>query len=83
MRISAAKDQARMEDRKVADGEVIPACVQACPSRAILFGNHKDPESLVARARGDERAYWILHHLNTRPAVTYLKSIRRDETKDA
>jgi len=82
-RISAAKDRARLEDRTVADGEVIPACAQACPSRAIVFGNHKDPESLVARARDDGRAYWILHHLNTRPAVTYLKSIRRGETRDA
>ena len=63
-----------MEDRTVADGEVIPACAQACPSRAIVFGNHKDPESLVARGRDDTRAYWILQHLNTRPAVTYLKS---------
>jgi molybdopterin-containing oxidoreductase family iron-sulfur binding subunit len=79
-RISAAKDQAAFEGRTVRDGEVTPACAQTCPSQAITFGNHKDPASRVSKQRADGRAYWVFHHLNTRPAVTYLKSIRRGET---
>ncbi|MBW2413095.1 MAG: 4Fe-4S dicluster domain-containing protein [Deltaproteobacteria bacterium] len=79
-RINAAKDTASAEKRKVRDGEVVSACQQACPTGAIVFGNYKDPESRVSVLRREDRAYWILHHLNTRPAVTYLKQIsRRDE----
>jgi molybdopterin-containing oxidoreductase family iron-sulfur binding subunit len=79
-RISAAKDKAAAEGRKVRDGDVVTACQQACPAQAIHFGNHKDPESQVSVLRRDDRAYWILHHLNTRPAVTYLQALsRRDE----
>ena len=79
-RINAAKDKAVAEGRKVRDGEIVTACQQACPTEAIRFGNHKDPESQVSKTRKDERSYWVLHHLNTRPAVTYLQAIsRRDE----
>ena len=76
-RINAGKDQARREGREVREGEVTPACAQTCPSNAISFGNHKNPDSQVAQDHGDPRAYWVLHHLNTRPGVTYLKSIQR------
>ncbi len=82
-RINAAKDKAVIEGRVVADGEVTPACAQTCPAKAIVFGNHKDPTSEVSKRREDPRAYWVFHHLNTRPGVTYQKSIRRNETEEA
>jgi molybdopterin-containing oxidoreductase family iron-sulfur binding subunit len=78
-RIHVAKQKARSEGRPVREGDVTPACAQTCPSQAIVFGNHKTTETdspLRARQR-DARAYWAFHHLNTRPGVTYLKSIRR------
>lgn len=81
-RINAAKDQVRIEqgeDATVADGVITPACAQTCPSSAITFGNHKDPGSQVSKRRADARAYWVFPHLNTRPAVTYLKSVKRAE----
>jgi molybdopterin-containing oxidoreductase family iron-sulfur binding subunit len=77
-RINAAKDQARLEGRTVREGEVTTACADGCPSQAIRFGNYKDPESAVSRARRDPRAYSVLHHLHTRPAITYLKKVLRD-----
>jgi len=77
-RINGAKDVARLEGRTVRDGEFTTACAQACPSQAITFGNHKDPASAVSKKRQDPRAYWVLPHLNTRPAVTYLQAIRRE-----
>jgi molybdopterin-containing oxidoreductase family iron-sulfur binding subunit len=82
-RISAAKDQARLESRTVREGEVTSACAQACPSDAIHFGNYKDPESQISRARRDPRAYAVLHQLNTRPGVTYLRKVLRDGQKKA
>lgn len=78
-RINGAKDVARKEGRTVRDGEVQVACAQACPSNAITFGNLRDEESLVAKVRTIPRAYRILEHLYTRPAVSYLMSIRRAE----
>jgi len=79
-RINGAKDVARREGRTtVRDGEFNVACAEACPSNAITFGNLRDKESLVAKVRTIPRAYRILEHLYTRPAVSYLMSIRRVE----
>jgi molybdopterin-containing oxidoreductase family iron-sulfur binding subunit len=74
-RIRGAQNHARLEDRPVADGEVMPACAQACASRAITFGNMKDPASRVSAAMKDPRGYHLLEDLNTRPAVTYLARV--------
>jgi anaerobic selenocysteine-containing dehydrogenase/Fe-S-cluster-containing dehydrogenase component len=83
-RINGGKDAARKDgNRVVRDGEVTPACAQTCPSDAIVFGNFKDPESRLSKLQEDPRAYWVFHHLNTRPAVTYQKSILRPETEEA
>src|SRR6185295_17044610 len=46
-RIRGAQHQARLEDRRLQEGDVITACAQACPSEAIVFGNLHDPESKV------------------------------------
>ena len=78
-RINGAKDVARRENRNVRDGEIQVACALACPSNAITFGNLRDAESAVAKVRTVPRAYRILEHLYTRPAVSYLMSIRRVE----
>ena len=39
---------------RIADGEVVTACQQACPTSAIVFGDLNDPKSAVAKRR-DER----------------------------
>ena len=67
----------RPRDRLVEDGEITPACVQTCPTKAITFGDRKDPNSRVSKLQNSERAYKVLdHHLNTQPAVSYLNDIR-------
>jgi molybdopterin-containing oxidoreductase family iron-sulfur binding subunit len=76
-RIHGARDRAKAEGREIRDGEITPACAQACPSRAIVFGNLRDLQSAVSQRRNDSRAYTVLPHLNTRPAISYLKSVRR------
>jgi molybdopterin-containing oxidoreductase family iron-sulfur binding subunit len=76
-RITAAKDRARLESRPLADGEVVPACAQSCPTGAIVFGDLNDPASRVSKAVKSPRAYTVFEDLNTRPAVQYLQRERR------
>ena len=74
-RIRGAQSRARLDDRSLADGDVITACAQACPSSAIVFGNLKDSGSRVAQTAGDPRGYHVLGELNVRPAITYLAKV--------
>jgi len=74
-RISTARIAAKMEGRPIRDGEVMTACQQACPTRAIVFGNINDPDSAVYRCRENPRSYELLKDLNTRPRTTYLARI--------
>ncbi|MDH3284770.1 MAG: 4Fe-4S dicluster domain-containing protein, partial [Acidobacteriota bacterium] len=75
-RINAAKLSAKLEERSLRDGEVVTACQQACPTRAITFGDIRDTESEVSRAKSENRSYAMLAELNNRPRTTYLAKIR-------
>jgi molybdopterin-containing oxidoreductase family iron-sulfur binding subunit len=72
-RIHAGEHAAAAEGREVMDGEIVPACAQACPADAIVFGRIDDPESLVSKKARDSRGYLQLAELNTLPRITYLK----------
>lgn len=78
-RIRAAEITAKIEDRHVHDGEITPACAQTCASRAITFGDIKDPSSTMMRARAQNavRNYRALEQLNTKPSIVYLRTIYR------
>jgi Fe-S-cluster-containing dehydrogenase component len=78
-RIEAADIQARIEERGIADGEVVTACQAACPTRAIVFGDLADPESEVSRVADLPHNYGMLAELNTRPRTTYLARISNQE----
>jgi len=93
-RIRVAKDKAKMEDRPVADGEAMTACAQACPTNAIVFGDHKDENSQVAKIwkkhqvqrrltkqkkdNPELRGYRIFEELNVDPSVMYLERVREE-----
>ncbi|MBN1303308.1 MAG: 4Fe-4S dicluster domain-containing protein [Anaerolineales bacterium] len=72
-RIHEAEDSAQSEGRELVDGEVQPACVQACPADAIVFGRIDDPESEVSKLTKGGRGVQLLEDLGTQPRVTYLK----------
>jgi anaerobic selenocysteine-containing dehydrogenase/Fe-S-cluster-containing dehydrogenase component len=74
-RIKTAHNRAKNENRMIRDGEVTPACVQTCPTDALIFGNLMDTNSRVRKRIEDPRAYQVMGYLNTKPAVIYLKKV--------
>jgi molybdopterin-containing oxidoreductase family iron-sulfur binding subunit len=82
-RINAVKIRAKNDRRPIRDGEIVPACAQACPTRAIHFGDLNDETSEVAARHHDERAYALLEELNTRPANRYQARLRNTEGEPA
>jgi molybdopterin-containing oxidoreductase family iron-sulfur binding subunit len=77
-RIKEVHGVAKNENRNIRDGEVMPACVQTCPTDALVFGNLMDTESRVRKLAEDPRAYQVMGYLNTKPAVIYLKKVLHD-----
>jgi anaerobic selenocysteine-containing dehydrogenase/Fe-S-cluster-containing dehydrogenase component len=80
-RIRYGENQARDDGRPLRDGEIVPACAQTCPARAIVFGDAMDPDSRVSQLARDGRAFRALEEVNAQPAITYLARVReRGET---
>lgn len=63
------------------DGEIRPACVQACASEALVFGMLSDPESTVSKslARNRHRSVLVHNEHDTRPNVVYLRPDRNPD----
>ena len=81
-RIRESEHRAKAEGREVRPDEFTVACAQACPSKAIIFGDAADEEWSVARMAQDRRAYHVFHEqLNTFPAVVYLKKVTHPAPK--
>ena len=75
-RINTVKIDAEKGDRPIRDGEIVTACQGACPTRAISFGNVRDPKSAVSKRKAEPRNYPMLGELGVRPRTTYLAKVR-------
>src|SRR5665213_2979441 len=83
-RLQLAKLNAKKGDRVMKDQEAKTACMQACPTHAIQFGNVNDPGSKIAQLRFEEqknRKFYVLEQLHTLPNLNYLTLVRNTERK--
>ncbi|MDA1188268.1 MAG: 4Fe-4S dicluster domain-containing protein [Chloroflexi bacterium] len=80
-RIARVKRKAKNEGETVNDGDraLSPACVNACPTETLFFGDFKDPNSTVAKMKDKEthggRGYHLLEEIGTDTNVVYLKKV--------
>lgn len=78
-RIQENKLNAKLENRPLRDSEITPACAQACPSGAIIFGDLNDPLSRVTKQFQNKRNYHLLEEIHTLPSVGYLTKVTNNE----
>jgi menaquinone reductase, iron-sulfur cluster-binding subunit len=72
-RLMAARERAKAAGRELAPDDYVPACVQTCPSEAMVFGDLDDAHSAAAAAASSPRAFRWMEELGTRPKVIYLR----------
>ena len=69
----------------------MPACVQACPTNALVFGDQNDVHSPIQPYFQDvnqynihheherkTRGYRLLEEMNTKPNLIYLKKVEQE-----
>jgi molybdopterin-containing oxidoreductase family iron-sulfur binding subunit len=74
-RINRAKRDEKRTGQTLRDGDLQPACAQACPTDALIFGDLGDANSRVSRLANDPRHYRLLENLGSEPVVVYLKKV--------
>ncbi len=81
-RIQEGKLHAKIENRPLKDLEVKTACMQACPTQAIMFGNVNDKTTRISELRlreQKERKYYVLEELHVLSNVNYLVKVRNTD----
>ena len=74
--------EAKKEGRVVRDGEFSTACVDACATGAMKFGDMNDKSSDIRALFGTNRRYTLLEEIGTKPNVFYHTKVRnRKENK--
>jgi len=68
--------EAKKEGRVIRDGEFSTACVDACSTGAMKFGDMNDKSSEVRALFGTNRRYTLLEEIGTKPNVFYHTKVR-------
>ncbi len=69
------REGGRITDENLAENNLAPACVAACPTDALVFGDLNDGSSKVSKLKNDDRHYRLMEQLGTEPSLYYLKKI--------
>lgn len=83
-RLQTGKLTAKMEGRRLEDRDVSSACMTACPTGAITFGDLNNKKGDLVKKNNSPLSYLVLEEVNVRPSVTYtMKVNNRDKSFDA
>jgi molybdopterin-containing oxidoreductase family iron-sulfur binding subunit len=75
-RIRETQNRLAVSGNPLKDGDIVPACVQTCPTGALRFGDFKRPDWAMSKLAKDPRGYRLLDYMvNTRPGVVYLRKV--------
>lgn len=74
--------EAKKEGRVVADGEFQTACSKACSTGAMKFGDMNDKNSEVRALFNDDRRYFLLEEIGTKPNVFYHTKVRNRKEEE-
>jgi molybdopterin-containing oxidoreductase family iron-sulfur binding subunit len=61
-----------LREGKIIGTDVVPACVEACPTKARTFGDLDDPDSEVSRLLASRGGFRLREEFSTHPKVFYL-----------
>jgi len=81
-RLQETKLEAKKQQDTTLVRNIKTACMQACPTNAISFGNVNDKESDVYKIRNVEqvnRNFYVLEQLHVLPNVSYLAKVRNTD----
>ncbi|MEM6724195.1 MAG: 4Fe-4S dicluster domain-containing protein, partial [Bacteroidota bacterium] len=74
-RLQEAKLTAKVEKRRLRDSDLVSACMSACPTGGIWFGDLNDKESGVSKAMKSPLNYKVLEETNVAPSVGYYMKV--------
>ncbi|MFT5246216.1 MAG: MoCo/4Fe-4S cofactor protein with predicted Tat translocation signal [Litorivivens sp.] len=82
-RIQKGKLDSKKEGVPVADGKIVTACAEACPTHAITFGDINDTGSAIRGISENNRAYHVLEEVGAQPNIFYMTKVRNKQDNEA